>query len=201
VEPVSRSRCDSQPQGRIPSVKALNQPPPVSSGRRPKGKAIAGAQASTRAMKACLCRSGSRQQTTPDHAGNGLAADVSPWQNHPAPRRRQRGGHTEGPGWGRLGLTCRQRLCPAEPSAGSQPQTGTAYSTGCWRKAVREGTREEQVAVPASLPFPKLLQLRWITRLTVCHGCFHGLDPGHDFCQVRKRGGGAGHVLKHSIMF
>lgn len=80
------------------------------------------------------------------------------------------------------------------PCRGSGWSEGTAspeppQSHMGWDKSTtREGTREE--GAPAALP-----------RLTVRHGRLHGLDPGDDFCQVRKRGGGRGHVLKHSTQF
>lgn len=69
----------------------------------------------------------------------------------------------------------------------SQPESPQSHM-GWDKSTAREGTREERA--PAARP-----------PLTVCHGRLHGLDPGDDFCQVRKRGGGRGHVLKHSRQF
>lgn len=113
-----------------------------------------------------------------------------------------------------LGLSCGQRLGMEPGGTRDSPPLPALFGrlrsrqlqpwiiTACSCRGVRgkQGEQEERAAGPASLPFPRLPQPRPQSPLTVCHGGLHGLDPGHDFCQVRKRGGGTGHVLKHSIM-
>ena len=69
------------------------------------------------------------------------------------------------------------------------------------RKQLEKARRRSEQPSPPRCPSQRFRSAGRITPLTVCHRCFHGLDPGHDFCQVRKRGGGTGHVLKHSGKF
>lgn len=87
------------------------------------------------------------------------------------------------------------------PDLAASPEPTQLRAWGGKRKQLEKAhRRSEQPSLP-HCPSQHFCSASWITPLTICHRCFHGLDPGHDFCQIRKRGGGTGHILKHSGKF